>query len=198
MPASIQCSERPAAAEAGRSRSAGERLDGTAVLVTEATSAIGAAVALAARRNGRQNVNEARREALFASGLQPSDAPTAERVAEAIDRTVRQFGVPGCIARMAQEFGDHPDQAAKRMRWVRQLIAEAPAPPQARAGPGPRCWSRERGVAPPGGGDLRGGPAAPRQMMAAAAIEVVANQCGAASGLGTRLPWPSRAPRGRR
>jgi len=28
---------------------------------------------------------------------------------------------------MAQEFGDHPDAAARRMRWVRQLIAQGTA-----------------------------------------------------------------------
>lgn len=27
----------------------------------------------------------------------------------------------GCAGRMAQEFGDHPDAAASRMSWVRQL-----------------------------------------------------------------------------
>jgi hypothetical protein len=67
------------------------------------------------------NVNEARCEALFASRLQPSDALTAGMVAEAIDHAVRRFGVGGCAGRMAQEFGDHPDVAAKRMRWVRRL-----------------------------------------------------------------------------
>ena len=60
-------------------------------------------------------------EALFASALQPSDSPAADMVAEAINCTVRQFGVRGCAGRMAQEFGDHPDAAASRMRWVRQL-----------------------------------------------------------------------------
>jgi hypothetical protein len=35
---------------------------------------------------------------------------------------VRQFGIAGCAARMAQEFGDHPEAAASRMRWIRQLI----------------------------------------------------------------------------
>ena len=35
-------------------------------------------------------------EALFASALQPSDSPTADMVAEAINCTVRQFGVRGC------------------------------------------------------------------------------------------------------
>jgi len=28
---------------------------------------------------------------------------------------------------MAQEFGDHPDTAASRMRWVRQLITQEAA-----------------------------------------------------------------------
>ena len=65
----------------------------------------------------------ARSPALFCSGLQPSDAPTAGMVATAISRAVRQFGVSGCAGRMAQEFGDDPDAAASRMRWVRQLTA---------------------------------------------------------------------------
>jgi hypothetical protein len=66
-------------------------------------------------------------EALFASVLQRSDAPTADVAAEAIARTVRQFGARGCASRMAQEFGDHPEAAAERMRWVRQLITQIPA-----------------------------------------------------------------------
>jgi hypothetical protein len=61
-------------------------------------------------------------QALFASGLQRSDAPGADGVAEAIKTTVRQFGVGGCASRMAQEFGDHPEAAAERMRWVRSLL----------------------------------------------------------------------------
>lgn len=68
----------------------------------------------------RLTVDDARC-ALFASALQPSDAPTAETVARAINRTIRRLGARGCAARMAQEFGDHPDAAATRMRWARQL-----------------------------------------------------------------------------
>ena len=83
-----------------------------------------AAGVLPARREDRPNVSRAWCEALFASWLQPSDAPTAARVAEAIDRTARPFGIGGCAGRMAQEFGDHPEAAAERMRWVRQLAAE--------------------------------------------------------------------------
>jgi hypothetical protein len=69
----------------------------------------------------RLNVNDARCLALFASGLQPSDVPAAETVAEAINRAIGRLGVRGCVALMAQEFGDHPDAAAARMRWARQL-----------------------------------------------------------------------------
>ena len=69
----------------------------------------------------------ARSLALIFSGLQPSDAPTAGMVATAISRAAQQFGVSGCAGRMAQEFGDHPDAAARRMRWVCQLIAQGPA-----------------------------------------------------------------------
>jgi hypothetical protein len=75
-------------------------------------------------------IDDARCRALFASRLQQSDAPTAETVAETIRATVRQFGIRGCAGLMAQEFGDHPEAAAERMRWVRQLLAGAPAPSQ--------------------------------------------------------------------
>ena len=78
----------------------------------------------------RLNIDDARCRALFASLLQQSDAPTAETVAKAIRATVRQFGIRGCAGLMAQEFGDHPEAAAERMRWVRQLLTGAPAPSQ--------------------------------------------------------------------
>ena len=85
----------------------------------------------------RLNVNEARCEALFISGLQASDAPTADVLTEVISRTVRQYGVRGCACRMAQEFGDHPEAAADRMRWVRWLadqVFASPVPQQATQG----------------------------------------------------------------
>ena len=75
----------------------------------------------------RLNVNDTRCAALFASGLQRSDRPTSEAVAEAVSRAIGQFGVRGCAGRMAQEFGDHPEAAMDRMRWVRQLVAESTA-----------------------------------------------------------------------
>ena len=67
--------------------------------------------------------------ALFASGLQQSDVLTGDAVAEAVQLTVRQFGVRGCAARMAQEFGDHPEAALERMRWIRHLVDLTPARP---------------------------------------------------------------------
>ena len=75
----------------------------------------------------RPALTGARRVALFASGLQRSDAPTAVMAEEAIMATVRRFGIHGCLSRMAQEFGDHPDAAAARMRWICQLTAQMPA-----------------------------------------------------------------------
>jgi hypothetical protein len=74
----------------------------------------------------RLNMTDVRYAALFASGLQQSDAPTSVAVAEAVQRTMRQFGVRGCAGRMAQEFGDHPETAMDRMRWVRQVVGGLP------------------------------------------------------------------------
>jgi hypothetical protein len=71
----------------------------------------------------RLNVNNARCAALFASGLPRSDAPTADELTSWISAAVRRFGVAGCVSRMAEEFGDHPEEAAGRMRWIRQLIS---------------------------------------------------------------------------
>jgi hypothetical protein len=68
--------------------------------------------------------NGARCGALFASALQPADAPDAETITGAIEGAIRRFGLGGCASRMAQEFGDHPEVAARRMRWVRQLTAQ--------------------------------------------------------------------------
>lgn len=71
----------------------------------------------------KQTGSEGRREALFASELQPSDTPTGDMIASAINSAVQRFGSCGCAERMAQEFGDHPDVAAERMRWVRRVAA---------------------------------------------------------------------------
>jgi hypothetical protein len=86
------------------------------------------------------SVKDARCEALFVSALQPSDSLAPETVADAISNTVREFGARGCVCRMAQEFGDHPEEARDRMQWVRELLRELPAP-------SPRPSARSAGLA---------------------------------------------------
>lgn len=81
----------------------------------------------------RLNHTDAQCAALFVSGLQRSDALTGDAVAEAVQRSVRRFGVGGCAGRMAQEFGDHPEAAMDRMRWVRELVTGSSAPSMQRA-----------------------------------------------------------------
>ena len=66
---------------------------------------------------------DTRCEALFASALQPSQAPDAGAITAVVASAVQRFGPRGCTERMAQEFGDHPDAAARRMRWARRLAA---------------------------------------------------------------------------
>ena len=91
-------------------------------------------------RHDPLNIDDARRQALFASRLQQSDAPTAETVTEAIRATVRQFGIRGCAGLMAQEFGDHPEAAAGT-RWPGRAPDASPgqASSASQMAPRPRC-----------------------------------------------------------
>jgi hypothetical protein len=57
-------------------------------------------------------------EALFASDLQPSSGPTQADIHVAIRQALQRLGRRGCVARVAQEFGDHPIEAVARMAWV--------------------------------------------------------------------------------
>ena len=66
-------------------------------------------------------------EALFASDLQASQHPDPREVRAAIRETLQAFGVRRCVARVAQEFGDHPDTAVARMRWAREAVSCARA-----------------------------------------------------------------------
>src|SRR5829696_8648237 len=59
-----------------------------------------------------------RAEALFASTLQASERPSPELVHRTVTTTWRRLGIGGCAARLAAEFGDHPDLAAGRMAWA--------------------------------------------------------------------------------
>jgi hypothetical protein len=64
-------------------------------------------------------------EALFASALEPSQNPSVQMITDAIDEVTQQYGPEGCAARMASEFGEHPDLAVRRMIWVRRLMDTA-------------------------------------------------------------------------
>ena len=72
-------------------------------------------------------------DALFASVLQCSDSPGAGQVRQAIAAAVRAYGGLGCVQRVAQEFGDHPEAAVNRMRWARAVAGELFASPSAPA-----------------------------------------------------------------
>jgi hypothetical protein len=64
-------------------------------------------------------------DALFASALQRCDRPTVGQARQAVAAAMGVFGPRGCAERVAQEFGDHPEAAVTRMRWARELAAEA-------------------------------------------------------------------------
>ena len=73
-------------------------------------------------------------DALFVSGLQRCDEPSAGQVRQAIATAIRAFGRSGCAGRVAQEFGDHPETAVIRMRWACAMAGAAfpePAPQRA-------------------------------------------------------------------
>jgi hypothetical protein len=68
-----------------------------------------------------------RAQALFLSHLQPSQQPTPDQVALAIETSLSRWGVAGCAAASAAEYGDHPDTAASRMRWALAVSARLEA-----------------------------------------------------------------------
>jgi hypothetical protein len=70
-------------------------------------------------------VKALRAEALFASALQPSASPSPDQVRHAVATTLRRLGARACAARMAGEFGDHPDTAVSRMSWALATIHAA-------------------------------------------------------------------------
>jgi hypothetical protein len=88
------------------------------------------------------SISAVRADAVFASALQVSQIPDAGQVQRAVAAAVRRFGGRGCAAQVAQEFGEHPELAAARMRWALQIVAEAfggPGSPHARPGRPGRC-----------------------------------------------------------
>ena len=81
------------------------------------------------------SIGAVRADAVFVSGLQCCDEPSAGQVRQAVAAAVRAFGCSGCAGRVAQEFGDHPETAVIRMRWARRVAREAFADPAPERGP---------------------------------------------------------------
>jgi hypothetical protein len=75
-------------------------------------------------------------DAVFVSGLQRRDEPSVDQIRLAVAAAIRAFGCSGCAGRVAQEFGDHPETAAIRMRWARGVAYEAFADSPPEPGPG--------------------------------------------------------------
>jgi len=93
------------------------------------------------------SIGAARADALFASALQCSDEPTARQVRQAIAAATRAFGDLGCAARVAQEYGEHPETAVARMRWARTAVDGAFGGPPSDTGYVPR-HARPSGTCP--------------------------------------------------
>jgi hypothetical protein len=68
------------------------------------------------------SISTVQADALFVSALQRSDEPGTTQIRQAIAATIREYGARGCAARVAQEYGEHPETAVLRMRWVRALV----------------------------------------------------------------------------
>ena len=68
-------------------------------------------------------------DALFASELQRSEKHTVGQLRLAIAAALDAYGDAGCAGRVAQEFGDHPETAAGRMRWACAMVAGLDGPP---------------------------------------------------------------------
>ncbi len=65
----------------------------------------------------------ARAEALFTSDVSVSSTLDGDEFKDAIRQAlVRHGGVRGCAAEVAAAYGDHPETAAPRMRWARQIV----------------------------------------------------------------------------
>jgi len=75
------------------------------------------------------SISAVRADALFVSALQRCEHPSTGQVRQAVAAAVRTFGEHGCAERMAQEFGEHPETAVARMRWVRGVVGEVFAAP---------------------------------------------------------------------
>ncbi len=65
----------------------------------------------------------ARAEALFTSNLSARREHTQIEIAAAIMHAIGTHrGIRGCAGEVAAAFGEHPETAARRMRWARSVV----------------------------------------------------------------------------
>jgi hypothetical protein len=73
-------------------------------------------------------------EALFTSHLSASSQPSRAEEVTAVEAALRVYGgVQGCAVQMAGEYGEHPESAARRMRWALHVAKTASPPVEADA-----------------------------------------------------------------
>jgi hypothetical protein len=64
-------------------------------------------------------------EALFTSNLSARREHTQIEIATAIMHAIGTHrGIRGCAGEVAAAFGEHPETAARRMRWARSVVAD--------------------------------------------------------------------------
>ncbi|MGX6604837.1 hypothetical protein ACWKSP_22315 [Micromonosporaceae bacterium Da 78-11] len=76
-------------------------------------------------------VDDARTEALFLSDLQPSQHPAGALVRAVVDVKLAWMSPAECAAVVAQEYGEHPQATADRMRWAHTAVVAAFEPAHA-------------------------------------------------------------------
>ena len=76
-----------------------------------------------------RSVHAIQADALFVSALQRSHELNTSQIWRAVEVALNAYGGAGCAGRVAQEFGDHPESAAVRMRWARAAVAALAGPP---------------------------------------------------------------------
>jgi hypothetical protein len=87
-----------------------------------------------------RSIHAIRADALFASTLQRCDDCGAGQIRQVIAQAISTYGCSGCAGQVAQEFGDHPETAAARMRWARVAVGKAFATGAPEPSPRPRPY----------------------------------------------------------
>jgi len=87
-----------------------------------------------------RSIHAIRADALFTSTLQRCDNCSAGQIRQVIAQTISSYGRSGCAGQVAQEFGDHPETAAARMRWARVAVGKAFATAAPEPSPHPRPY----------------------------------------------------------